>query len=94
MAFFLAMGGQMLVRPYLAYQLTNSEFALGIVTAAMATPMLLLSPFGGVLADRRERRGLIVVAQCASFAGELGILLLLIINTSQQQGGPFITRLR
>jgi MFS family permease len=78
MAFFLAMGGQMLVRPYLAYRLTESEFALGVVTAAMATPMLLLSPFGGVLADRRERRSLIVFAQCASFAGELGILLLLL----------------
>jgi MFS family permease len=78
MAFFLAMGGQMLVRPYLAYRLTESEFALGVVTAAMATPMLLLSPFGGVLADRRERRGLIVFAQLASFVGEFGILLLLV----------------
>lgn len=77
MAFFMAMGGQMLVRPYIAYQLTESELALGVVTAAMATPMLLLSPFGGVLADRRERRSLIIVAQCGSFLGELVVLLLL-----------------
>ena len=77
-AFFMAMGGQMLVRPYLAFQLTDSEFALGVVTAAMAVPMLLLAPFGGVLADRRERRSLIVVAQIAAFVGELAILLLLV----------------
>ena len=76
-AFFMAMGGQMLVRQYIAYQLTQSEFALGLVTLAMAIPMLLLSPFGGVLADRRERRSLIVIAQSCSFAGEAGVLLLL-----------------
>jgi len=78
LAFFLAMGGQMLVRQVLAYQLTGSALFLGTVTLVMAIAMLLLSPFGGVLADRRDRRNLIVFAQCGSFAGEFAILLLLV----------------
>ena len=50
-AFFMAMGGQGLVRPWLALQLTDAELALGIVSAAFAVPMLVLAPFGGVLAE-------------------------------------------
>jgi MFS family permease len=78
--FFLAMGGQMLVRPYLAYQLTDSPLALGIVTVSMAIPMLVLSPFGGVLADKIERRNLIAGAQCAATVGEAAVLLLLVLG--------------
>ena len=79
-SFFMAMSGQMLVRPYIAFDMTGSELFLGIVTIAMAVPMLLISPFGGVLADRRERRSLIVVAQLMSFLAELGIFALLVTD--------------
>ena len=41
MAFFLAMGGQGIVRPWIAYQLTDQAFALGSA-AAMAIPMFFL----------------------------------------------------
>ena len=78
MAFFLAMGGQGIVRPWLAYELTDSTFALGIVTAAMAVPMFFFSPVGGVLADRVERRRLIVVAQALAMATEAVVLALLL----------------
>ena len=78
MAFMLAMGGQGIVRPWLAFQLTESPFALGLVSAAAAIPMLLLAPFGGVLADRLERRKLILAAQAAVVLCELVILLLLV----------------
>lgn len=80
MAFFLAMGGQSIVRPWLAFQLTGDELDLGIVSFAMAIPMLLLSPFGGVLADRVERRQLIVFAQAFAMAGESLILALLLTD--------------
>ena len=69
--FFLAMGGQSIVRPWLAFQLTDSELALGLVSAAVALPMLLLSPLGGVLADRVERRNLILVSQASAMLSEL-----------------------
>jgi MFS family permease len=80
MAFFLAMGGQSIVRPWLAFKLTGNEFDLGIVGAAMALPMAILSPFGGVLADRVERRQLIVMAQAFAMLSELLILGLILTD--------------
>ncbi len=74
MAFFLAMGGQGVVRPWIAYQLTDSALSLGIVSAAMAIPMFFISPLGGALADRVERRGLIMTAQTLAILTELIVL--------------------
>ena len=74
MMFFLAMGGQGIVRPWLALQLTDRPLALGIVSAAVAIPMLVLAPFGGVLADRVERRKLILLAQISVILPECVIL--------------------
>lgn len=71
LAFFLAMGSQGVVRPYLAYHFTKDKFLLGLVAFAVAMPMLLLSPFGGVAADRFDRRRLILGAQAVALAGEL-----------------------
>ncbi len=79
-AFFMAMGGQGIARAWLAFQLTESEFALGLVSAAVGLPMLLLSPFGGVLADRVERRRLILFSQASAIASESAILGLLLLD--------------
>ncbi|HIF93187.1 MAG TPA: MFS transporter [Myxococcales bacterium] len=81
--FFMAMSGQSLVRPWLAFELTQSPLALGVVSAAVAVPMLLLAPFGGVLADRMERRNLIVWAQALAIFSELIILSLLLSGQLQ-----------
>ena len=77
-AFFFAMNGQFLVRSILAYDLTGSKLALGIINLAVAIPMLVVSPFGGVLADRMERRGLIMVGQALLLCNELVVLALLL----------------
>lgn len=58
-----AMSMQMLVRGYLAYQLTGSFTSLGLVSLGAAVPMLAMSPFGGVIADRRSRRAVLQVGQ-------------------------------
>jgi MFS family permease len=76
MAFYLAMQSQALVRGFLAYQLTDSEFALGGVSFAVAAPMLLVSPIGGVLADRIDRRRVIIAAQCLVLFSESIVLAL------------------
>jgi MFS family permease len=76
MAFFLAMQSQSLVRGFLAFQLTHSEFALGGVSFAVAVPMLLVSPLGGVLADRVDRRRLIIAAQTLVLVSEAAVLTL------------------
>ena len=60
------MGGvqmQMIARSYLVYEMTGSARILGLVSAAGGLPMLALALFGGVVADRFERRNLIQVGQ-------------------------------
>ena len=69
---------QILVRGYLAFDLTNSFSALGAMGIASATPMFTLSVFGGVLADRASKKLILQVAQTISalFAIAVGLLVL------------------
>jgi len=83
MAFFLAMGGQTIVRAWLAFKLTDSEFALGMVMFAVAVPMFFFGPFGGVVADRMDRRNLIVWGQLIVFLSEVVICSLIFIDRLQ-----------
>lgn len=77
--FFFAMNGQFLVRSILAYELTGgSKLALGAVNLMVAIPMLIVSPFGGVIADRVEKRGLIMAGQGLLLFNELIVLVLLL----------------
>ena len=78
--FFFAMNGLMIVRSILAYDLTGSEIALGAVNLMVAIPMLLVSPFGGVIADRVERRKLILTGQSLLLVNETIVLLLLLTD--------------
>ncbi len=50
---------------YLIFQLTNSPAYLGYVGFAAGVPALLLSLYGGVVADRVSRRRLMVITQSA-----------------------------
>ncbi|MBW3624951.1 MAG: MFS transporter [Armatimonadetes bacterium] len=54
---------QMVARPWLVYEITSSTAALGFIAFLNAIPLLFLSLFGGVLADRSDRRQLLVVTQ-------------------------------
>jgi MFS family permease len=51
---------------WLVYRLTGSELLLGVVGFAGQVPLLLLSPFAGVLVDRWDRRRLLVITQVLS----------------------------
>jgi MFS family permease len=82
-AFFFAMNGQFLVRSILAWDLTHSELSLAAVNLAVALPMLLVSPFGGVVADRVEKRGLIMAGQALLLCNELAVLALLVSGSLQ-----------
>ena len=72
-----AMQMQMVVRGFLAYQLTGSYAALGSVELASSVPRVLLAMSGGVVADRASRRVIIQVGQVfnAMLAGVLAGLL-------------------
>jgi MFS family permease len=48
---------------WLVYRLTDSSFALGLVSFMGQVPSLVLAPFGGVLADRWDRHRLVIVTQ-------------------------------
>ena len=65
----LQMGGmqvQMMVRGYFVYQLTESPTLLGVVSAPAAVPALVFGLFGGVLADRVEKKRIIQAGQAVS----------------------------
>ncbi len=47
---------QNVAQSWLVYELTRSEFLLGVVGFASGLPMLFLAPVGGALADRWNRR--------------------------------------
>jgi len=51
---------------WLVYRLTGSALWLGIVGFSSQIPVLLLSPVGGVVADRYPRRATVVATQAAS----------------------------
>ena len=78
-----AMNMQLVVRGLLAYVLTGSYTALGLVGLANAIPNLLLSPFGGVIADRLPRRTVMQVGQGVSAlnAASLAVLYFMGILT-------------
>jgi MFS family permease len=54
---------QRVAQDWLVLELTNSGTALGVVTALQFGPSLLLGLWGGVLADRLDKRRLLLVTQ-------------------------------
>ena len=70
---------------WLAHELTSSPLFLGAVGAANAVPALALGPFGGVLADRMDKRRIIVGAQIILVA----TALLLATLTSLEMVSPW-----
>ena len=68
---------QMTLLGWLVLQLTSSPWHVALVGFFGMVPMLLLGVFGGVLADRMNRRRLLVSTQAMSFAAALAVTLLL-----------------
>ncbi|MDX6417726.1 MAG: hypothetical protein QOG28_2346 [Trebonia sp.] len=54
---------QATAQDWLVLTLSHSGTALGIVVALQTLPVLLLTPYGGVIADRVDKRRLMVVLQ-------------------------------
>ncbi len=77
-AFFMGMQMQMLLRGFLAFDLTNAAAALGYMSASIAIPMLLVAPVGGVVADRVNKRTLLIVTQTTAAATALFMAVLIL----------------
>ncbi len=54
---------QITAHSWLVYDITRSPLMLGAVTFANTIPMLLLTWFGGAIADRSEKRHLLLITQ-------------------------------
>jgi MFS family permease len=54
---------QMVARGWLVYDLSASNFYLGLVMSMWAFAVLIFSPIGGVVADRMDKRNLLILTQ-------------------------------
>jgi MFS family permease len=68
---------QEVAQSWLVYQLTNDPFLLGAVVFLNNGPILLFSLVGGVLADRMDRRKLLIGSQLVQMAAALVLAALL-----------------
>lgn len=69
---------QRIAQSWLVLEITGSGSAVGAVTALQFLPILLVAPFGGVLADRMDKRRVLYVTQvlAALSAAALGLLVI------------------
>ena len=93
------MGGvqmQMIARGYLVYDITGRPLLLGIVNGGSAIPILLLSLWGGAIADRFDRKKIIQGGQALNAAIALVVTVLIatglvhwthLLAASMLQGG-------
>lgn len=56
---------------WVVYQATNSAFMLGLVGFIGQIPSLVLTPFGGLIAERFDRRRLLVITQALAMTQSL-----------------------
>jgi MFS family permease len=68
---------------YQVYQLTDSVAYTGLVGAAQAVALLVLSPLGGALADRVDRRRLLQAAQAVAMLVAVGLAWLTLTDRAQ-----------
>ncbi len=64
---------------WVVFKLSNSSAWVGVATFASMSPFLL-APLGGLIADRFERRNLVVITRLASLATAAALCLLAVTN--------------
>jgi MFS family permease len=67
---------QMTAQAWLVLTLTGSSVDLGLIVALQTLPVLLLGPYGGVIADRVDKRRVMVILQSAMGIQALALGLL------------------
>lgn len=72
---FAALSMQIVTGPMLMYRLTDSKALLGTMALVSASPMIVVSLFGGAIADRFPKKKVIVTGLMASAVLALGIAL-------------------
>ncbi|HZL54894.1 MAG TPA: MFS transporter [Solirubrobacteraceae bacterium] len=72
---------QMTAQSWLVLTLTGSSTDLGLIVAAQTLPVLLLCPYGGVIADRVDKRRLMVILQSLMGVQALALGVLTVTGT-------------
>ena len=72
--------GEMLTRSWLVLELTNSGTMLALAHVTRAVGSLAVTPIAGVLADRIDRRILLILANAMSAASFLGLGILVLFG--------------
>jgi len=72
---------QLVAQSWLVLELTGSGTAIGVVVALQTLPILLLGPYGGVIADRVDKRRLMIALQSLMGVQALVLGLLTITGT-------------
>ncbi|MDE2493470.1 MAG: MFS transporter [Alphaproteobacteria bacterium] len=65
---------------WLVYRLSHSPFQLGLVAFAGQVPVFFVASFGGMIADRVDRRRLLVVTQTLSMLESLALAVLTLLG--------------
>ncbi|MDE3131907.1 MAG: MFS transporter [Acidobacteriota bacterium] len=71
---------QMAAQSWLVWTLTRSATALGVIVALQTLPVLILGPYGGVIADRVDKRRAIVALQAMMGIQALALGLLTVTH--------------
>ena len=71
---------QMVAQSWLVLTMTGSAVAVGVVVALQTAPVLLLAPYGGVIADRVDKRKLLIGLQASMALQALALGLLTVFG--------------
>ncbi len=71
---------QRIAMSWLVYRITDSSLLLGIVGFAGQIPIFLIAPFAGVLADRWNRRRLVIITQALAMIQAFVLASLVLSN--------------
>lgn len=74
---------QQIAQAWLVYRLTHSTFLLGLTTFCGTGAIFFIAPFGGMIADRIDRRRMLVFTQCVSFLQAAALAMLALTGLIQ-----------
>jgi MFS family permease len=74
---------QTIAQTWLIYQLTGSATYVGLISAVQFLPILLLGPYGGLVADRFPKRKILYGTQTAAMSLALILAVLVLSHTVQ-----------
>jgi MFS family permease len=74
---------QNVAQGYLVFQLTKSEWWVGVIACAVGLPMLFISPYAGVIVEHFPRRRVLMVTQVIQMVLAFILTALVLTNTIQ-----------